>query len=64
MSLRAIDVPGTRRKCRQGNPNKAIAKKLFITVATVNSHFVQIFSKLEVAERTAAVTEAVKKEGH
>ena len=45
----------------QGNPNKAIAKKLFITEATVKSHFVHIFSKLGVADRTAAVTEAIKK---
>jgi DNA-binding NarL/FixJ family response regulator len=45
----------------QGNPNKAIAKKLFITEATVKSHFVHIFSKLGVTDRTAAVTEAVKK---
>lgn len=45
----------------QGNSNKAIAKKLFITEATVKSHFVHIFSKLGVTDRTAAVTEAVKK---
>lgn len=45
----------------QGNPNKEIAKKLFITEATVKSHFVHIFSKLGVTDRTAAVTEAVKK---
>lgn len=45
----------------QGNSNKAIAKKLFITEATVKSHFVHIFSKLGVVDRTAAVTEAVKK---
>ena len=45
----------------QGNSNKAIAKKLFITEATVKSHFVHIFSKLGVTDRTAAVTEAVKR---
>jgi DNA-binding NarL/FixJ family response regulator len=45
----------------QGNPNKEIARKLFITEATVKSHFVHIFSKLGVTDRTAAVTEAVKK---
>jgi DNA-binding NarL/FixJ family response regulator len=45
----------------QGNSNSAIAKKLFITEATVKSHFVHIFSKLGVTDRTAAVTEALKK---
>lgn len=45
----------------QGNSNSAIAKKLFITEATVKSHFVHIFSKLGVTDRTSAVTEAVKK---
>ena len=58
LSRREIEV---LELAAQGNPNKAIAKKLFITEATVKSHFVHIFSKLEVADRTAAVTEAVKK---
>ena len=58
LSRREIEV---LELASQGNPNKAIAKKLFITEATVKSHFVHIFSKLGVADRTAAVTEAVKK---
>ena len=44
----------------QGNTNKAIASKLHITEATVKSHFVHIFNKLEVDDRTAAVTVALK----
>ncbi|MEM7333697.1 MAG: response regulator transcription factor [Chloroflexota bacterium] len=45
----------------QGNANKAIAAKLHITEATVKSHFVHIFNKLEVDDRTAAVTVALKR---
>ena len=58
LSSREIEV---LELASQGNPNKAIAKKLFITEATVKSHFVHIFAKLGVTDRTAAVTEAVKK---
>jgi DNA-binding NarL/FixJ family response regulator len=58
LSRREIEV---LELAAQGNPNKEIAKKLFITEATVKSHFVHIFSKLGVTDRTAAVTEAVKK---
>ena len=58
LSSREIEV---LELASQGNANKDIARKLFITEATVKSHFVHIFSKLGVTDRTAAVTEAVKK---
>jgi len=45
----------------QGDSNKDIARKLHITEATVKSHFVHIFGKLGVADRTAAVTTALEK---
>lgn len=45
----------------QGNANKAIASKLHITEATVKSHFVHIFTKLGVDDRTSAVTVALKR---
>ncbi|MEM7119392.1 MAG: response regulator transcription factor [Chloroflexota bacterium] len=45
----------------QGNSNKAIASELHITEATVKSHFVHIFNKLGVDDRTAAVTVALKR---
>ncbi|MEM7801727.1 MAG: response regulator transcription factor [Chloroflexota bacterium] len=45
----------------QGNSNKGIASKLHITEATVKSHFVHIFTKLEVDDRTSAVTEGLKR---
>jgi DNA-binding NarL/FixJ family response regulator len=57
LSRREIEV---LELASQGNPNKEIARKLFITEATVKSHFVHIFAKLGVTDRTAAVTEAVK----
>jgi DNA-binding NarL/FixJ family response regulator len=57
LSRREIEV---LELASQGQANKEIAKKLFITEATVKSHFVHIFSKLEVADRTAAVTKAVR----
>ena len=57
LSRREIEV---LELASQGQANKEIARKLFITEATVKSHFVHIFSKLGVVDRTAAVTKAVK----
>lgn len=45
----------------RGDSNKEIAAKLHITEATVKSHFVHIFDKLNVTDRTAAVTLALEK---
>ena len=45
----------------RGDSNKEIAAKLHITEATVKSHFVHIFNKLNVTDRTAAVTMALEK---
>ncbi|HEY0698137.1 MAG TPA: response regulator transcription factor, partial [Micromonospora sp.] len=41
-----------------GHSNQGIARALFITEATVKSHRVQVFGKLGVDNRTAAVAEA------
>ncbi|GHJ45299.1 DNA-binding response regulator [Catellatospora sp. TT07R-123] len=41
-----------------GHSNSAIARRLFITEATVKSHLVQVFAKLGVDNRTAATAEA------
>ena len=57
LSRREIEV---LELASQGQANKDIARKLFITEATVKSHFVHIFSKLGVVDRTEAVTKAVK----
>jgi DNA-binding NarL/FixJ family response regulator len=58
LSLREIEV---LELASNGNSNKDIADKLHITEATVKSHFVHIFAKLGVSDRTAAVTTALKK---
>ena len=57
LSRREIEV---LELASQGQANKEIARKLFITEATVKSHFVHIFSKLGVVDRTEAVTKAIK----
>jgi LuxR family transcriptional regulator, maltose regulon positive regulatory protein len=41
-----------------GAPNRAIAKELVVTLDTVKRHVSHLFSKLEVANRTQAVTRA------
>ncbi|MCP4544460.1 MAG: response regulator transcription factor [Chloroflexi bacterium] len=58
LSMREIQV---LELASRGNSNKGIADKLYITEATVKSHFVHIFAKLEVGDRTAAVTVALKR---
>ncbi len=45
----------------QGLTNKEIGQMLHITEATVKSHLVHIFAKLEVADRTAAVPVALER---
>ncbi|MEL7083876.1 MAG: response regulator transcription factor [Cyanobacteria bacterium J06597_1] len=44
----------------QGESNEAIAKHLYVTVATVKAHLTAIFSKLEVKSRTQAIVKALK----
>jgi DNA-binding NarL/FixJ family response regulator len=58
LSRREIEV---LELAAQGSPNKAIADELHITEATVKSHFVNIFAKLEVSDRTSAVTAALRR---
>ena len=58
LSSREVEV---MELASQGNSNKAIANKLHITEATVKSHFVHIFTKLGVDDRTEAVTVALKR---
>ena len=42
----------------EGQSNKEIGRTLFLSEATVKSHMARIFSKLDVASRTAAVAKA------
>ncbi|MEU8175629.1 response regulator transcription factor [Microbispora hainanensis] len=41
-----------------GNTNREVAARLFITEATVKSHLLNIYAKLGVSDRAAAVAEA------
>lgn len=58
LSMREIEV---LELASRGSSNKDIAGKLHISEATVKSHFVHIFNKLGVTDRTAAVTLALKR---
>jgi len=44
----------------QGMSNPSIAKKLFLGEATVKTHLLHAFEKLEVSDRTRAVTKAME----
>ncbi|WP_431897239.1 response regulator transcription factor [Nonomuraea sp. bgisy101] len=55
LSGREIEVLGA---VAQGMSNKAIAAHLCISEATVKTHLLHIFAKLDVDDRTAAVTVA------
>ena len=43
-----------------GLPNKELAKRLYVSEATVKSHLAHIYTKLGVDSRTAAVTKAIE----
>ena len=55
LSAREIEVLSL---VAQGQSNREIGQKLFLTEATVKSHMGHVFNKLDVTSRTAAVAEA------
>lgn len=55
LSARELDV---LRLVSAGNSNRAIAGALFISESTVKTHLLHVFEKLEVTDRTRAVTRA------
>ena len=58
LSAREIEV---LELVASGTSNKEIAKSLWVSETTVKSHMLHIFDKLGVTDRTAAVTEALKR---
>jgi DNA-binding NarL/FixJ family response regulator len=58
LSAREIEV---LELVASGTSNKEIAKRLWVSETTVKSHMLHIFDKLDVTDRTAAVTEALKR---
>lgn len=57
LSAREIEV---LRLVAKGLSNPAIAKELFLSAATVKTHLLHAFEKLEVSDRTRAVTRATE----
>ncbi|MFD4676757.1 response regulator [Lentzea sp. NPDC058450] len=55
--LKCVAAGATNRDVA-GATNRDVAGNLFITEATVKSHLLNIYAKLEVGDRAAAVTEA------
>ena len=58
LSDREVEV---LRHVSRGATNSAIARALHISGATVKSHLIHIFDKLEVSDRTSAVTVALRR---
>jgi DNA-binding NarL/FixJ family response regulator len=57
LSARELEV---LRLVAQGLSNRAIGEKLFLGEATVKTHLLHAFAKLEVRDRTRAVTRAME----
>ena len=57
LSSRETEVLGL---VSQGLSNPAIARRLFLSEATVKTHLLHAFEKLEVSDRTRAVTKAME----
>ncbi|MFB9904510.1 response regulator [Allokutzneria oryzae] len=58
LSAREIEV---LRQVKRGLSNGEIGKELFISEATVKTHLLRVFAKLDVSDRTAAVTTAMER---
>jgi len=58
LSGREIDV---LMLVARGASNQDVAEKLHVSTATVKSHLLQIYQKLGVSDRTAAVTTAIER---
>lgn len=58
LSKREVEV---LRLVARGQTNAAIGRALHISEATVKTHLLRVFSKLDVSDRTAAVTTALER---
>ncbi len=58
LSDREVEVLGL---VARGASNREIARGLHLSEATVKTHLIHVFNKLDVADRTAAVTTALEK---
>jgi DNA-binding NarL/FixJ family response regulator len=58
LTPRELDV---LRALAAGGTNAEIGRTLFISEATVKTHLLRVFAKLEVDDRTAAVTKAIQR---
>jgi DNA-binding NarL/FixJ family response regulator len=58
LSMREVEV---LQLVAQGASNKEVARYLHLSEATVKSHLIRIFNKLDVTDRTAAVTVAMER---
>jgi DNA-binding NarL/FixJ family response regulator len=58
LSRREIEV---LRLVARGRTNAEIGRELLISEATVKTHLLRTFGKLEVSDRTAAVTVALER---
>ena len=45
-----------------GPPNKEIAKKLFVSLATVKTHLVHVYAKLDVRTRAELAAAATRRQ--
>lgn len=59
LTIREIEV---LKRVAAGDTNKQAARFLHISEATIKTHLLHIFDKLGVDDRTAAVTEAMKRD--
>ena len=58
LSAREIEVLAL---VARGHSNKEIGMQLHISIATVKTHLIHVFDKLDMDDRTAAVTVALER---
>jgi DNA-binding NarL/FixJ family response regulator len=57
MELRVVELVA------EGLPNREVAQKLFVSPATVKSHLVHVFTKLDLRTRAELAAAAAKRKG-